>query len=243
MMATNAKRLNDAERVWVSPETGEVINVDRAWQASDKRIAISRRQSALLAAAGMDGPEARWYVLQLRRGADIVVDNSLKEANIERWMPSKLVEQKHRGGRKGPKPEAKLVPFLPGYLFVKVVWCAPCWEALTGIKGVVDVIGSAERPAPVVEDRLLKLRAFIEKDPAAVETLTNALKAGDRVAIDAGPFASYWGVVDQVFKNGRALIDVMIFGRSTSVDVDIAQVRKSEYPSRPRTSRKSRTLF
>lgn len=238
----DVKRLHEAERTWIAPDTGEVITVNQAsWQANDRRIAVSQRQRALLAAAGQDGPEARWYVLQVRRGADNCVNNLLADANIEHWMPSKLVDQKHRGGRKGPKPEAKLVAFLPGYLFVKVVWCPPCWEALIGIKGVHDVIGSAERPTPVMDDRLLKLRAFIEKDPTAVKVLTNALETGDRVRIESGPFASYWGFVDQVFENGRALIDVMIFGRSTSVELDVAQVSKSEYRTVPRTSRKSRT--
>ena len=70
MMAIGSKRLSDGERAWVNPSTGEIINVDRAWQKSDKRIALRRREQALLAAAGMDGPEAHWYVLRVEDRAD-----------------------------------------------------------------------------------------------------------------------------------------------------------------------------
>jgi transcription antitermination factor NusG len=228
MMRADVKRLNEAEHVWVAPDTGEVINIDRAWQESDKRIAISRKQQALLAAAGESGPTARWYVLQVKRGADIAVDKLLEEASIEHWTPSQTIQPKRQGGRKGPKPDPKVVPFLPGYLFVKVVWCAPCWEAISGLKGVAGVIGTAEKPAPVPDNRLLKLRAFVEKDPASIQVLTKALVAGDKVRVDDGPFASFPGVVERVCKNGRALVEVMIFGRAVSADLELAQISKSE---------------
>lgn len=228
MMAIDKKRLNDGERAWVRQDTGEVINIDRAWQASDRRIALSRRQQALLAAAGESGPSARWYVLQVARGADIAVDKLLDAARIERWTPSQTIQPKRQGGRKGPKPEPKTVPFLPGYLFVKVIWCAPCWHAISGLKGVSGVIGTPERPTPVSDDRLLKLRAFVEKDPTSIRVLTKALMRGEKVRVDDGPFASFPGVVEKVFDNGRALIEVMIFGRAVSVDLDLAQISKSE---------------
>lgn len=227
MMAIDVKRLNDGERV-VCRDGGEVINIDRAWQESDRRIELSRRQRALLAAAGESGPDARWYVLQVAHGADIAVDKQLEEARIERWTPSQTIQPKQRSKRKGPPPAPKTVPFLPGYLFVRVVWCAPCWHAISGLKGVSGVIGTPERPAPVSDDRLLKLRAFVEKDPASIRVLTKALARGEKVRVDDGPFASFPGVVERVFGNGRALIEVMIFGRAVSVDLDVAQISKSE---------------
>lgn len=229
MMRADVKRLNEGgERVWVAPATGEIIDITFAWQKSDARIALRRREQAMLAAAGQAGPEARWYVLQVRNGADIAVDKALEDANIEHWMAAQTVEVRRRSRYGSCRPVSRTVPFLPGYLFIRVVWCGPCWEALSGLKGVAGVIGSAERPAPVSDDRMLKLRAFVEKDPTSIKVLTNALVKGDKVRVDDGPFASFPGVVEAVNTSGRALIEVMIFGRAVSVDLDLAQITKSE---------------
>jgi len=227
MMRADVKRLNDAQHVWVAPDTGEVINIDRAWQESDKRIAISRRQQALLAAAGETGPSARWYVLVVEHGVDIAVDKLLEDAKIERWM-ARETKIKRRLGRYGmcrPKPVTE--PFLPGYVFVKVVWCAPCWEAISALKGVAGVLGGAEHPAPVPEANMLKLRAYVEHDPNAIRAMLKEFNPGDRVSVDDGPFASFPGEVVEVDDRGRALIEVLIFGRPVKTDVDLAQISKS----------------
>lgn len=227
MMAVNVKRLNDGEHVWIDRRTGEVINVDRAWQESDKRIAISRRQQAYLAAAGESSPHARWYVLQVKNGADIAVDNLLEEQKIEHWMAQETVIVRRRGRYGMMRPNPKTIPFLPGYIFVKVVWCPPCCHALFGLKGVIGVLGGAERPASVPEDKLLKLRADVEHDPEAIKAMMREFDVGDRVSIDDGPFASFPGEVVSVNDKGRALIEVMIFGRAVRADLDLAQISKS----------------
>lgn len=227
MMAIDVKRLNDGERVWVNRNTGEIIDIDRAWQASDRRIALSQRQRALLAAAGESGPSARWYVLQVERGADIAVDKLLEDARIEHWMAQQTIIVRRRGRYGMERPKEKSVPFLPGYIFVKVVWCAPCWEAISGLKGVVTVLGGPENPAPVPEDKMLKLRADVVSDPDAIKAIMRGFKKGDKVSVDDGPFASFPGVVEAVDDKGRARIEVMIFGRAVTVGLDLAQISKT----------------
>jgi transcription antitermination factor NusG len=227
MMRADVKRLNEAEHVWVAPDTGEVINIDRAWQESDKRIAITRRQQALLAAAGESGPTARWYVLQVKRGADIAVDKLLSEANIEHWVAQETKIVRRRGRYGMCRPKDVTVPFLPGYIFIKVVWCAPCWEALSGLKGVAGVIGGAERPPYVPDAKLLKMRADVENDPEAIRAILREINPGDKVSVDDGPFASFPGVVEAVGDKGRAKVEVLIFGRVVSVDLDLAQISKT----------------
>jgi len=227
MMRADVKRLNEVGRCWADPQTGEVIDIDRAWQASDKRIAISRRQRALLGAAGESGPSARWYVLQVERGADIAVDKLLEEARIERWMAQETKIRRRLGRYGMQRPKVETVPFLPGYIFVKVIWCAPCWEALSGLKGVAGVIGGAERPSQVPEDKLLKLQAYVQHDPEAIRKMLREFNPGDRVSIDDGPLASFPGEVLEIDDRGRALIEVIIFGRGVKVGVDLAQISKT----------------
>ncbi|MER9056438.1 transcription termination/antitermination protein NusG [Mesorhizobium sp. M0910] len=221
----HSKRPSDVERAWLD-RNGEPINVDYAWQKSDARIALRRREHAMLAAAGMDGPEARWYVLRVDNGCDKAVDKALHKANVERVMLSIEVDAKRRGGRKHQSLEPCRAPAFPGYIFVHVVSCAATWAALRVIEGVVDPIGGADNPKPVKDREVLKFQARIENDPEAFAVLTNALKAGDRVAIDDGPFASFEAVVLMLGDKHRIAVEVDIFGRPTPVDLDLAQVTK-----------------
>lgn len=225
-MAIGSKRLSDGERAWVDPSTGEIINVDRAWQKSDKRIAVRRRDQALLAAAGMDGPEAHWYVLRVEDRADIAVDKSLDDANVERVMLHTEMEPKRRGGRKHQYLEPVRVPSFPGYIFVKVVSCPATWAGLRTIAGVLGPIGGCENPSPVSEQEILKFQARIENDPEAIAVLTNALKAGDKVSIDSGPFAGFEAVVLMLGDKHKVSVEVDIFGRKTPIGFALAEVTK-----------------
>jgi transcription antitermination factor NusG len=226
MMAADRRRLDTAERAWFD-RNGEPINIERAWQESDRRIAMSRRQRALLAAAGESGPAARWYILQVKRGADIAVDKLLEEARIEHWIAQETKVVRRRGRYGMCRPKAMTVPFLPGYIFIKVIWCAPCWEAIAGLKGVVGMIGGAERPSQVPEDKLRKLQAFVQHDPEAIRAMLRKFNPGDKVSVDDGPFASFPGEVVDVDDRGRAVIEVMLFGRPVRTDLSIAQISKS----------------
>jgi transcription antitermination factor NusG len=226
MMAADRRRLDTAERAWLD-RNGEPINIERAWQESDRRIALSRRQRALLASAGESGPAARWYLLQVKRGADIAVDKLLEDAKIEHWIAQET-KVRRRLGRYGMcRPKTVTTPFLPGYIFIKVIWCAPCWEAIARLKGVVGMIGGAERPSQVTEDKLRKLQAFVQHDPEAIRAMLREFNPGDKVSVDDGPFASFPGEIVDVDDRGRAVIEVMLFGRPVRTDLSIAQISKS----------------
>jgi transcriptional antiterminator NusG len=133
-----------------------------------------------------------------------------------------------RRGRYGIcRPKATMVPFLPGYIFIKVIWCGPCWEAISALNGVAGMIGGAERPSQVPESKLRKLQVFVEHDPEAIRAMLRDFNPGDTVAVDDGPFASFPGEVVEVDDRGRALIEVMIFGRPVRTNLDLAQISKS----------------
>lgn len=224
-MSVDAKRLNDAKRTWLD-DRGEIIDITYAWQKSDARIALRRREQAMLAAAGMDGPEARWYILRVAAGMDKAVDKALDDANVERWMPVTSVLPPRRSGRRKQRCEPVLIAALPGYLFIKVVSCAATWAGLKTIDGVVEPIGGADRPSPVSDKEINKLQVTIEKDPKAIAALTNALMVGDVVTIDSGPFASFEAVVLVLGEAARIRVEASIFGRPVPIDLELAQVTK-----------------
>jgi transcriptional antiterminator NusG len=167
-------------------------------------------------------------VLALHPGEDNSVDNALTNAGVGHWMATKTIEAKRRGRRKWQTFSPIVAPALPGYIFVHVPNIPEVWHAMRGLDGVLDVLGGGLNPKPVLEREITKLQAFIEKDPNAIALLHNALRKGDRVSVDNGPFASFEGIVALLGKAERLTVDVEIFGRTVPVDLELAQVTKLE---------------
>ena len=219
-MAIDHRRLSDAEAVRL---------VEAVEQLAARQAAPSRRTSALLAGANQVADDAHWFVLRVAPHAEKAVDKALHDKGIERWLPVEKIVPKRRGGMGKVKREAVAVPVWPGYLFARVAATKEAFAGLFGIDGVVALLGGESRPSPVKHGVILKLKLFLEHDGTAREVLSKALKAGDRVRVDDGPFASFEGMVtwlDARCRSERVKVDVEIFGRSVPVDLELAQVSR-----------------
>jgi transcription termination/antitermination protein NusG len=205
----------------------ELINLDRCYAESDRQRGITRRTQALLAAAGMSGPEARWAVLIVAAGQDKAVDKALTEARICHWMPVCKVFPKRRAGRKGkPRETVERLAF-QGYMLVNLVWTAEGAQGLKSVDGVVDVLGGWERPRPLSETDVLKAKTFLERDPEAIEKLTKAFTKGEMVRINDGPLAHHNAIVTETLDQGMmVLVEIMLFGRPVPVRLEVAQIDK-----------------
>lgn len=211
---------------WVDGD-GVVLDVAASLAAANRQEAVSRRGQALLAAAGESEPCRRWYVLRVFTGQEKAVDNALAQARVERWLPVCEVDVRRRARVGGKRPAVKrAVPVWPGYLFVRVANTAPAWAGLAMIKGVLAVLGTAESPAPVSDLKILELKSNLEHDETARDILADVFKPGQKVRVTEGPFASFPGTVEAVTGFDRAKVEVMIFGRATLVDLELAQIAK-----------------
>lgn len=194
--------------------------------ASDRQAGKSRRSQALLAAAGTDAPTRRWFVATVETGADRAVGETLVLAGIECWLPHVTVTPPRRGGRgKAERPSYTKLAF-PGYVFVRVAATEDAWAGLASVKGVVAMLGASGRPLPVSGEVVTCLLSYLADDKAAIDILTNAVKEGDSVVVKDGPFVSHPGTVAKLDDRGFAIIDILIFGRSTRVQLDLVQLKK-----------------
>ncbi|WP_265518954.1 transcription termination/antitermination protein NusG [Nitratireductor luteus] len=220
MIVADVKRLNDAER----------INLDRCYAKSDRQMDVSRRQQALLAAAGMDGPNRRWAIIKVAPNRENDVDNLLARAMIEHWLPLKKADQASHGGRAGRKGSAIWVLAWPGYIFVKVASTAAAWAGVASVKHTKSVLGVDERPFFIDDAMMLKIKAELAtlKTVDGPETM---YVEGEKVKVVDGPFASFPATVESIAQDGphagRARVEVMIFGRAVPVELDLAQLAKS----------------
>ncbi len=173
----------------------------------------------------------RWYVVHAYSGYEKQVMRHLHErikfAGMEEEFGDVLVPTEEvvemRNGQKR-RSERK---FFPGYVLVNVEMSEAAWHLIKDTPRVLGFIGgTAAKPAPITEkeaDAILR-RVEDSGDKPRPRTL---FEPGETVRVSDGPFADFNGVVEEVnYEKSRIQVAVLIFGRSTPVELEFSQVEK-----------------
>jgi transcriptional antiterminator NusG len=173
----------------------------------------------------------RWYVVHAYSGFENRVKQSLLE-RIERsgmqdkfgeiMVPTEEVVEMREGQKR--RSERK---FFPGYVLVQMEMDDDTWHMVKDAPKVLGFIGgTSDRPAPIT-DR--EAEAILQRVQEGVEKPRPKLlfEPGEVVRVTEGPFNDFNGVVEEVnYEKSKLRVAVMIFGRSTPVDLDFGQVEK-----------------
>jgi len=173
----------------------------------------------------------RWYVVHAYSGFENQVKKSLEEhikrAGMEELFGEILVPTEEvveiREGQKR-RSERK---FFPGYVLVQMEMTDETWHLVRNVPRVMGFIGgSSDRPAPISEreaDQILnRVKEGAEKPRPKV-----LFEVGEVVRVVDGPFTDFNGVVEEVnYEKSRLRVAVLIFGRSTPVELEFGQVEK-----------------
>ncbi len=173
----------------------------------------------------------RWYVIHAYSGFEAQVKRSLEERVKRAGMQDKFGEilvpteevVEMRGGQQR-KSERK---FFPGYVLVHMEMTDETWHLVKDVPKVMGFIGgTGDRPAPISDKEadaiLLRVQEGVEKPRPKV-----LFEPGEVVRVIDGPFNDFNGVVEEVdYEKSRLKVSVLIFGRSTPVDLEFAQVEK-----------------
>lgn len=218
-MAIDVKRLNEAD----------TIDLTRCYAESDRQMQVSRRQQTLLASAAMDG-QKRWAIIRVGNRRENDVDKSLSAALVEHWLPLRKGDRNEGGRRTGGAGSPVWVLAWPGYMFVRVVDTPASWAGLATVKHVRSVLGYDERPLFISDDKILRIKAELATLKDASKNSGMLVGEGEKVRVDDGPFASFPATVTKIgegSQEGRAWVEVMVFGRAVPVELDLAQLAKS----------------
>lgn len=173
----------------------------------------------------------RWYVVHAYSGFEKHVKRSLQErvkrAEMEDQFGEILVPTEEvvemRGGQKR-KSERK---FFPGYVLVQMEMNEATWHLVKDCPKVMGFIGgTADKPAPISDREAAAILQRVEDGVEKPKPKT-LFEPGEVVRVIDGPFADFNGVVEEVnYEKSRLHVAVLIFGRSTPVELDFSQVEK-----------------
>ena len=183
----------------------------------------------------------RWYVVHAYSGFEHQVqralDTRIARAEMQEKFGQVLVPTEEiiemRAGQKR-KSERK---FFPGYVLVQIETHEDAgipridddsWHLIKETPKVMGFIGgTAERPLPIKDSEadviLRRVQEGVDKPKPKV-----LFEPGEMVRVTEGPFNDFNGVVEEVnYEKSRLRVAVLIFGRSTPVELEFGQVEKA----------------
>lgn len=182
-----------------------------------------------------------WYVVHAYSGFEKPVAQALRDRIArssvcdrfgEVLVPTEEVIEMRAGQKR--RSERK---FFPGYVLVQIDTHhesgipridSECWHLVKETPKVSGFIGgTADRPLPIRDEEasaiLSRVQEGVEKPRPKV-----LYESGQMVRVIDGPFNDFNGIVEEVnYEKNRLRVAVLIFGRSTPVELEFGQVEKN----------------
>lgn len=166
----------------------------------------------------------KWYVLHTFSGYENVAKENL-ETVIEKFnlqdrifdivIPMENVVEEKNGKKKLVQRKS-----MPCYILVKMKYADDLWHNIIRTRGITSFVGANARPHALKDEEVIKLR--LEKIKVEVD-----VAVGDKVEIVEGPLDGMIGEVTSInTETGVVGVNVEMFGRETSVDVEMSQIHK-----------------
>ena len=173
----------------------------------------------------------KWYVLQSFSGYEkkvkLALEDRIKRSGFENLfeqilVPTEEVLEIKEGQKK--RTERK---YFPGYVMIKMDLNDDTWPLVRNVPKVLGFVGATgERPVPLnkseAENLIQSMQKGVDKPKPKVK-----FETGEVIRITDGPFNDFNGVVEEVnYEKSRLRVSVLIFGRSTPVELEFGQVEK-----------------
>ncbi|TVR56894.1 MAG: transcription termination/antitermination factor NusG [Gemmatimonadales bacterium] len=177
--------------------------------------------------------DAKWYAVQSYSGHEnkvqkliqLKIDEQVEEDPEAREIQEVLVPTQEVMEIKNGKRVTVTRRLYPGYVLVKMVLNERTQHAINTVQGVIKFVGSGPEPQPLREEEMNKILGVeVAGDEEAKEEVP--FQAGQVVEVTAGPFTDFSGTVQEVYADkGKAKVEVSLFGRPTSVELDFSQLK------------------
>jgi transcriptional antiterminator NusG len=175
----------------------------------------------------------RWYALQTYSGHENKVKTlierkigAIEEGSDEKGVVEVIVPTQEVVEIKGGKKVTKEKRLYPGYVLVKAVLDQETVYEINNVQGVIRFLGGTDvEPQPLKQDEVNKILGISEELEEAGPEEEVPFRTGQAVEIKEGPFSDFSGTVQEVFHDkGKVRVEVSLFGRPTSVELDYTQL-------------------
>jgi transcriptional antiterminator NusG len=196
---------------------------------TETETASETAQDSAAPAAGTS-LEKKWYIVHTYSGhenkAKITLLERVKTNNLSDYfgdvlVPTESVMEVVKGQRRTTTRK-----FFPGYMFVNMVLNDQTFHLVKNTPKITGFLGGM-KPTPVPEREIKGVQTNIN-DGKVKPKARVVFEVGDSVRIVEGPFANFSAKVEEVKQDKQKIkVSLSMFGRTTSVELDFAQVEKA----------------
>ena len=179
-----------------------------------------------------------WFTVRAQAEREDIIRESLearmRAEGLEDLFGRVLVPTEHMAEVRSGRKMVTRHKMFPGYILLELELDDEgkipdaSWFLVTETPGISGFVGTNPRhpesmPDVEVDGILNDIQARRERPKPKIE-----FGEGERVRIKAGPFENYDGIVEEVaVDKGLLKVQISIFGRSTSVEIEYAKVEKT----------------
>lgn len=188
--------------------------------------AETRQKSANIKQRGDDEPH--WYVVHTYSGYEekvkkdimkTIENRRLQDQMFEVMVPTDDVIVEKKVGNKIEKKVVSRKKF-PGYVLVHMIKNDVTWYVVRNTRGVTGFVGPGSEPVPLSDAEMIRLGIRVDEIEIDVEV-------GDPIKVIAGAWENTIGKVKSINQAKQTVtIDMDIFGRSTDVEISVAEIQK-----------------
>ncbi|QBR85198.1 transcription termination/antitermination protein NusG [Legionella israelensis] len=174
----------------------------------------------------------QWYVVHAYSGYENFVKREISSRAVRLHLEEKIGEVvvpseevvEMRSGQKRKSTRK----FFPGYVLVHMIMDDETWHMIRAIPRVLGFIGgTSQTPTPITDQEAQAIMQRVEEGVSKPRPKT-LFEPGEIVRVKEGPFVDFNGVVEEVnYEKSRLRVAVLIFGRSTPVELEFSQVEKT----------------
>ena len=179
--------------------------------------------------------EAHWYVVhtysgyenKVKANIDKTIENRhLEDQIIEVRVPMQDVTELKDGVRKTSSKK-----MFPGYVLINMIMNDDTWYVVRNTRGVTGFVGPGSKPVPLTPAEMKPLGIQIggeQQETPAREKIELDIEVGDMIVVTSGAWEGTTSAVTAINESKQTVtIEVEMFGRATSVEIDFLDIKKA----------------
>ena len=167
--------------------------------------------------------ETNWYVVHTYSGYENKVKANIEKTIENRKLQDQILEvrvplQDVTELKNGVKKQVSKKMF-PGYVLIHMVMNDDTWYVVRNTRGVTGFVGPGSKPVPLTPAEMKPLGISVDID----------VEVGDIIVVTSGAWEGTTSAVTVVNEHKQTVtIEVEMFGRATSVEIDFLDIKKAE---------------
>ena len=173
--------------------------------------------------------DTRWYAIQTYSGHENkvqkLIQRRIEEEPAEAQILDVLVPTQEVVEIRNGKRVTVTKRLYPGYVLVEMALNERTIHVINNIQGVIKFVGSGRSPQPLREEEINKILGIeVEAEEKSHEEIP--FHIDQVVEVTKGPFTDFSGTVQEVYPDkGKVKVEVSLFGRPTSVELDYTDLK------------------